>query len=766
MTSPFSKGGTRGIYRNRYLLLSLPLFLLFTACQRNADAPNILLVTLDTTRADRLGVMGDEDAHTPNLDALAARGVLFERAYSSVSLTLPSHTTILTGLDPNRHGVHDNTRFTVPPQTETIAERLAARGYDTAAFVSAFVLDSLFGLDQGFAVYDDDIEEEIDPLRFTVPTRRGEQTTDRALKWLSQQRRAPFFLWVHYYDVHLPRHPLPPFDQSKDPYDGELSYVDAQVKRLLDGVNASEGNRKTLIIVVGDHGESLGEHEEQTHGILAYDSTLHVPLIVAGTGFPAATRIDAFARTADVTPTILAAVGESVDTEHMGRPLQQLVDGTPAQETAGYFEDFGPEYSLGWARIGGVRTSRWKYTAEPEPAELYDVLNDPEELTNRAADEPEVVARLSALYESMRAPSVVQETNPVALSPDVEEKLAALGYVSAPRQLERRDAPDPRRFVGAMGWIEAARTLALEGRVAESIEALEIFVTSPIVRPFALQSLAPIYLLVGRTDDAIAAFDQLAELTGSIESRIGLVNALLVAGHAGDALREIDRLKAPAAGSSLRLHLLRARALAQLGREDEAERDAAAVLASDPENDQALAIASAARAARDGTKAEIERLQKLLRASPDSERLIWTRVQLAQLLRLERRDVEAVRLLEELPQPPPEHRAILADRRGQRQPTEGRAALRIRRCRAAGIGAVQPGPDRRLRLPRSHARRARALRRDDRHQRERRHPLRRSRRCSAQIRPKRRSRSRLSPRRRARRIAPGSILQPCPDRNG
>ncbi len=300
--------------------VALCLALVVCSCGRPAG-PDIVLVTLDTTRADRLGAMGRTEAHTPVLDGLAARGVLYARAFASAPLTLPSHATILTGLDPDQHGVHDNGRFVLPPSLATVAERLAARGYDTAAFVAAYVLDASFGLARGFAHYDDEMTSRDDPLRFEVPRRKGEDVTDRALAWIATPRRAPLFLWVHYYDVHLPREPAPPHDAMPDAYDGALAYVDQQIGRLLEGLARARPGHERLVVVVGDHGESLGEHDEASHGILAYDATLHVPLVVAGPGFPPGRRSDALARTVDIAPTILAAAGASPLPGSNGRSL-------------------------------------------------------------------------------------------------------------------------------------------------------------------------------------------------------------------------------------------------------------------------------------------------------------------------------------------------------------------------------------------------------------------------------------------------------------
>lgn len=645
------------------VLLAATLLPAATACHYWGDErPNVVLVTLDTTRADALGAMGNARAQTPALDALAARGALFERAYASTPLTLPSHATILTGMDPRIHGVRDNGDLASWEDLETVAERLATRGYETAAFVAAFVLDSSFGLDRGFDLYDDEIERRGDPLSFAVPQRRGEVVTDRALEWLGERRRGPFFLWVHYYDPHTPHQPPPPFDQLESPYGAEVAYVDSQVARLLEGVERAAGGRETSIVVVGDHGESLGQHGEATHGVVVYDSTLHVPLIAAGPGFPAGARSREFVGTRDVAATILTAAGEQPFPRSQGVPLQSVLAGEGPAERTDYFASLGPWYRFGWARLAGVRNSRWKYTAEPEPVELYDVLADPGETVNRAAEEPEVVALLEALYRELRAEEREVESPSRSVSPEVEDKLAALGYVTAPQQYEPGEEPDPREFVGGVGLVDLARGLALQGRVAASIEALEILGGSPIVRVLALRSLANVYLAAGRTDDAVAAFQELVAKAPAREFSLGLARALLRDGRPAESLELLDQLP-PELSGWRRVELLRGGALLELGRADEALELATSLLDREPGDDAALALASEARVALEpegGAEPEIERLRALLASSGGVRPLPRTRGRLAGLLRAEDRDAEAVRVLEAAAVTTNAHRGMLA----------------------------------------------------------------------------------------------------------
>jgi arylsulfatase A-like enzyme/Flp pilus assembly protein TadD len=654
----------RGLVRAMRPFAALVLVLaagLAIGCRRT-DGPNVVLITLDTTRADRIGAYGDPAARTPALDALAARGALFERAYSNVPLTLPSHTTILTGLAPNDHGVHDNGRFVVPASLETVAERLAQRGYATGAFVSAFVLDSSFGLDQGFDVYDDETHSVNDPLSSVVPSRRGEQVTDSALAWVAKQGGGPLFLWAHYYDVHAPRRPPPPFDEIGDAYAGELAYMDAQVGRLLDGVENAATARETLVIVIGDHGESLGEHDETTHGIVAYDSTLRVPLIAVGSGFEPGARSRAFVRTEDVAATIFAALGQTPPAGGEGVPLQRVIEVGDAGERVAWFECLGPAYALGWARLSGVRTARWKFTAEPAPAELYDVEADPGETQNRVGEEPEVVARLAAVYAALTGPQDPQATAPDPLDPEVEEQLAALGYVSAPQQFAPGEVPDPRHSVRLLGLVRRAQALARKGRLADSIEALELLSLDPSIRAVALRQLARIHSVAGRIADAVEVYETLVTLTGALEARVALSGALLSAGRPKDALAVLDDIEAGPGGTPVSVTLARGRAQLRLGRPAAAASAADEVLERAPAHDAALALASRARVAAEGAAAEIPRLQSLLDdPPPGAGPLAETRGLLATLLRREARDTEAVQVLEASSDPPPGHLAILAD---------------------------------------------------------------------------------------------------------
>jgi arylsulfatase A-like enzyme/Tfp pilus assembly protein PilF len=563
-------GGASVVIARACWILAALVFLL-GACGA-PQPPHVVIVTFDTTRYDRLGFTGDSDARTPTLDGLAARGVVFDHAYASVALTLPSHTTIMSGLPPLSHGVHNNGRFQVPESLETLAERLAAAGFDTAAFVSAFVLDSRFRLDQGFGVYGDDTLPSGDLLDFSVPSRPGEQVTDEALAWLEERDPArPFLLWAHYYDPHLPHELRPAFQTLRDPYAAEIAYADAELDRLLEGVERAAGGRETLVVFTSDHGEAFGEHGEPTHGVLAYDATLHVPLVLAGPGVPRGVRSGVLARHEDIVPTVLRRVGLSAPENLPGR---DLIEAARSEEqygneaVVGTFESRGPHFELGWAEIQGVRDRRWKFTASPEPQELYDVLADPRELRNRIGAEPEVHRRMETLYAEVQRASA-GSARPAAiadLDPEEEERLAALGYVAAPRKRAAGVAPDPRPLVGVWYWVEGARAMAQAGSWDRAIETLETLEHSPSVRSVVLRTLAPLYVVLGRYDAAEAAYREYLELTGSREAHLALARVALSNDAPERALERLDALSVRAPG----VEFLRARALMRLGRVEEA----------------------------------------------------------------------------------------------------------------------------------------------------------------------------------------------------
>ncbi|HEY7511861.1 MAG TPA: sulfatase-like hydrolase/transferase [Vicinamibacteria bacterium] len=398
-----------------------------------APRPSVLLATIDTLRADRLGAYGHAAAVTPTLDRLAARGARFETAVAHVPLTGPSHASILTGLTPIAHGVRDNGGYVLPSEVPTAAETFGRAGYRTAAFVSGFPLDRRFGFNRGFEAYDDHLPKGNDPRRTPYVERLADATTDAALRWLGTATDGrPFFLWVHYYDPHAPYEP--PGELAArfraSPYDGEIAFVDAQVARLLRGIGDEAALARTLVLVTADHGEGLGEHGEGTHGLFVYDATLKVPWIVAGPGVPAGTVPRTVARGVDVLPTLLDHAGLSVPKDLEGRSLRPAVLGRTMVDAPAYAESVYAEREFGWAPLFALRTSTYKLIEAPRP-ELYDLAADPGEAANLMAREParaeELRARLKAML-SRPARAAAAQVDAVTA-----ERLAALGYLGGGR---------------------------------------------------------------------------------------------------------------------------------------------------------------------------------------------------------------------------------------------------------------------------------------------------------------------------------------------
>lgn len=482
------------------------------------DKPyNILLITVDTLRADHLGVYGHDAIETPNIDALAARGALFERAYSACPVTLPAHASILTGSYPPYHGVRGNGIFRLRESVQTLAESLEARDYTTAAIIGSVVLDSDYGLDQGFDLYDDEIEPANGPADLITAERKAEEVTRRARAFLTDRGTGPFFLWTHYFDPHTIYEPPARFAQKypDSAYDGEVAYVDEQVGLLLADLRERDLEEDTLVVLVGDHGEGLGEHGESIHGVLLYDSTVRVPLIVANPGW---TRrpltIDATVSVVDIVPTVLDLLKIDAGPSVHGISLVPLLAGKAAdRQRVIYFETLIPFFDYGWSALRGVRRDGMKLIAGPTPG-LYDTRTDPKELSNLFTDTSDDARRLRfAMQELTDAITWTGGADEAGMDAERRAELAALGYVSgaAHTQIEGDpfSGPDPEPRVWMVDAINNATYLFLQGRHDDALVALERLQAEEPANPSLLGLLGILNHSLGRQDQAAAEFEAL-----------------------------------------------------------------------------------------------------------------------------------------------------------------------------------------------------------------------------------------------------------------
>lgn len=434
------------------------LFLLFLSC--NSPRPRlILLLIVDTMRADHIGCYGYKPIHTPNIDRLAEEGILYDSAVTTVPVTLPSVSTILTGAYPLQHGVRDNGPFQLDDRWTTLAECLHEAGYATGAFVSAAVLSHEHNLSQGFDIYDDDVSANYVPYhpwmitmqeQFQDVERRAQDTIDRALAWWKERHDQDVFLMVHLFDPHLPYDPPPPFRETYERfYDGEIAYVDREIGRLLEEIRKHGNSSDAVTILVADHGEGLNDHDEAHHGDLLFEETIRVPLVLHGAGCAPGTRIKELVRTVDIFPTVCALAGTAIPEWCSGEPLpgikwennenmsgrsasfKQADSFRQASEVA-YIETFRPRLSRNWCELRGLRTDQWKLIEGPG-YELYDLKSDPKELTNAAAKYEAVLDSLVRLMNEVAFASVRRGSHfaaPLELSRQQREKLQSLGYIT------------------------------------------------------------------------------------------------------------------------------------------------------------------------------------------------------------------------------------------------------------------------------------------------------------------------------------------------
>jgi arylsulfatase A-like enzyme/tetratricopeptide (TPR) repeat protein len=520
--------------------------------ERGVDRPHVVLITLDTTRADHLGCYGYAPARTPNLDALAREGVLFAQAASTSPLTQPAHASILTGMYPTHHGVRVNGSTALGGDQTTLAEALAGNGYETGAFVGAFVLDGRWGLGQGFDVYDDRFDlEKHKHLDLGGVQRPADKVVDAALAWMKDHhQRGPFLAWIHLYDPHTPYEPPEPFRSEHGPqgpaglYDGEIAFTDRQVGRVASWLRDRGLDEKTVVVVIGDHGEGLGSHGEGTHGYFVYDYAQRVPFLVkaplAGLG---GVRVEGQVSAVDVFPTVLDLVGLEPAAGVHGRSLLPVMfDPAAAPEVLAYGESMTPNLQFGWSSLHFVRSPRYKLIKAPRP-ELYDLSQDPGETTNLFDRERgvarDLMAKLDALMErTARGAPAPESAN---LDEETLERLSALGYIGAPAAPKAagpsRPLADPKDKLSVFAAVQQAGERIVSDDYAGAARALESALREDPRMPQALLMLGTAYSEMGRVAEAKARFDLvLQDDPGSVQALVGMAGLLMQEGRDDDVI--------------------------------------------------------------------------------------------------------------------------------------------------------------------------------------------------------------------------------------
>ena len=547
---------------------ALMLFAAFAAlggCDEGDDRPNVLVVIIDTLRADHLGCYGARTGATPNMDRLAAEGVRFSTCVSAVPVTLPSVSTIITSAYPPYHGVRDNSVFTLDHSLITLAEVFNEAGYATGAVVGAHVISKGTGVEQGFDHFDSDFgdnyakESSLEPgkAREVGETqRRAGEVTDRALEWLEEERR-PFFLLVHYFDPHWPYDPPPEFGRrfSQSIYVGEVGYTDSRLGLLLDAAEEAAGESDLIIALIADHGEGLGEHDEEQHGYLIYDSTLLVPFIVSYPGVVApGLRVDEQTSTTALSPTVLELAGLPVPEEWQGtshaREIRVGGSRKPPRRPC-YIETYRTRYSFNWSELVGIRHNGWKMIRAPKP-ELYDLTADPKELENLYGKEPGRVETMEQALDEMLA-AIRGPLDDLQPARDIDEEevrmLKTLGYVMSKTAPPEGELPDPKDMVAELNTGFKATRIAYEAKAllarGDAAGAEELLLQALGVDPentVALHDLGLMRFERGEREEGLKLLKGAARLSKTdAVPHLNLAVAYMLLERYGEALEEFER---------------------------------------------------------------------------------------------------------------------------------------------------------------------------------------------------------------------------------
>jgi choline-sulfatase len=656
----------------------------FVRAARGPERSNVLLITIDTLRWDHLGCYGAHDSATPVLDGLAARGARFETAVMHVPLTAPSHASILTGLTPLGHGVRDNGAFTLSPNLGSLPMVFKQAGYDTAAFVSGFPLDRRFGFANGFDIYDDRLPRGAG--RSTAQTeRRADATTTLVLDWLGQRTTsAPWFLWVHYFDPHAPYEPPAQLRArfASTPYDGEIAFVDREIGRLFDRLQERVALAHTIVLVTADHGESLGDHGEGTHGVFVYDATVRVPWILAGPGIPNGIVPKTVARGVDVLPTLIDLAGIAVPSALDGRSLKPALGDRVMSDEPAYLESLLSQRHLGWAPIQGLRDARWKFIQVPRP-ELYDLQEDSAEAHNRAAAD---VDRATAMARHLQAQLGISRAPAAARAQDREtgERLRALGYLGgATAAAQTSSTRDPKDGIALINRLEhAIATIQVDPRRAAA-ELRAVLIEDP-GSELARRQLAAALSATGNHAGAAHEIRTLqVHGAATAEDMLLLAESLRVQGRRDEAKRVVDEASRIDPRSP-EVVLTRARMLMAEGRAEEAASAYRQALELAPDHPEALVgLGNLALASGDVRTASAD-FERVLARDPED---LTARTGLGLVRGREGRMPEAIALLEPVVRESPDNAEALAGL-GAALARTGRPAMAVpyfQRAVAAGL---------------------------------------------------------------------------------
>ena len=524
-----------------------------SGCRQVPDkSPNVVVITMDTTRADHLGCYGYADIQTPRIDALAAGGVLFEEAFSVQPVTLPSHCSIFTGKYPFHNGVRDNNIYKLSDRNVTLAEILSDRGYLTTAFIGSYILSNEFGLSQGFHFYND---------KFVKPKQKGMLPVDRRAseisflvdEWLTAVqdvvRETPFFLWIHYYDPHADYDPPHPYKTAyANPYDGEIAYTDDWIGFFFDSLKSRGLWDNTLIVLTGDHGESLGEYGEMTHGMFIYRPATHVPLILHHPGLlPAGKRIQNRVSSVDIVPTVLDLLGVETGTDFDGISLKGLIRGEPAAPgRAVYSEAFIPR-GFNWSELKGIRKDDWFFIEAPNP-ELYRIGVNGREKDNLYGSDRSTADRLDGDLQTLTASENPDIEEHVAVDDEMTKRLQALGYFvanegslsdSSPEQ----PRPDPKEMIAYFNLYQRAESMIVQGEVEAGVELLKKVVEKDPDNPRFLVDLGSAMIDLQQFDEAKVHLEHAIEINDKNQQAHFLLGSIYrEQGRADDALKAFQEV--------------------------------------------------------------------------------------------------------------------------------------------------------------------------------------------------------------------------------